>query len=333
MRVRLTGFGGESILASSSPVWSRFVEALQESGIRIVRDGFGSRVDGMIGMNHSGRGLSESLQSGVPISRRILVLWEPRVVYPKMYQESVVSQYGAVYSPSPHRYVGPKTRTFDWISVPSACVRVPSVEQLCRGYMINGNKFSFVPSEMYSFRRRVVSECRSREVPFDLWGTNWDAGPVEVFKRIGLALADCVRSGNVPSLNGFSNLATRGLGAVGPADDKLTLGSRYRVGVVVENQTDYVSEKLFDVLDSGSVAIFVGPPLRDFGLDGAAIEVAPDVLKVVNEVEQVLEWGHGQVEAVRGQQSSVLNSRRARGDLSQQVRDLATRLAAELWSS
>ena len=56
--------------------------------------------------------------------------------------------------------------------------------------------------------------------------------------------------------------------------DALRSGS---VGIVVENSADYVSEKLFDVIRHGLAAVYVGPPLKEFGVpDDMVVLARPD---------------------------------------------------------
>ena len=330
MRLRVTGFGGEPALDLSSDVWSVFARALETEGFELVRDQYGSSFDALVAMNHSKRAIDESERLGVPIDKRALILWEPRVVSPGMYNKKILSRYGFVYSPSPLRTVGTESRTFSWISRPSTCQKLPAADQLSSAYMINGNKYSFVESELYTLRRQIVSACRSTGVPFDLWGTNWDLSLARKAKLLSYCLADCVRSGLTPNPNSFRALSTRNFRSKGSVGSKFDIAPSYKVGVVVENQADYVSEKLYDTIDAGNVAIYVGPPLEDFSLRGAAIEVQPVTELIVAEIQRVLGLDNHELETIRDQQSEALRERRSWGDLGDEVVSMAKSLARDL---
>ena len=45
---------------------------------------------------------------------------------------------------------------------------------------------------------------------------------------------------------------------------------------MIENSLDYISEKLFDCFKSGTVPIYIGPNLEEFGIPSNTVIVAPD---------------------------------------------------------
>jgi hypothetical protein len=65
---------------------------------------------------------------------------------------------------------------------------------------------------------------------------------------------------------------------MGPVQDKIETLSRFRVSLVIENSNDYFSEKLLDSLFSGTIPVFVGPPIfAGFSDPKIAIQVSPNL--------------------------------------------------------
>jgi hypothetical protein len=51
---------------------------------------------------------------------------------------------------------------------------------------------------------------------------------------------------------------------IGRVDDKFNAFSKYKYALIIENEADYVSEKLFDAIAAGCVPIYVGPNLSRY---------------------------------------------------------------------
>jgi hypothetical protein len=140
--------------------------------------------------------------------------------------------------------------------------------------MVCGNKFSFVPGELYSLRRKLI-KCLDKKI--DLYGTGWTE------KRIA-TLIKVVKSAVFGLINGrFSPTATSTLMLHTPKNfrgqpkDKLLTLQNYESSLVIENWNRYYTEKLFDALKAGCLPIYVGPPLEKIGIpEGFAIQASSD---------------------------------------------------------
>jgi hypothetical protein len=53
----------------------------------------------------------------------------------------------------------------------------------------------------------------------------------------------------------------------GTTKNKFTTLEKYKVSIVIENHNSYVSEKIFDSLNSHCITIYTGPNLVDYGLN------------------------------------------------------------------
>lgn len=319
---------GRLVSQAGDSLWSHFCRALVETGVETVQDVATRSPDAIFSANHHGRILKHLGLTAIPRERRFLFLAEPDVVHPSTYRPRVLASYGYIYSPSPLRLptkdlrvcmMMNSARDVDWLQVddqvPGAC-------------MIIGNKTSFVRGQRYSLRREIVVVCERDEVPLDLYGAGWDRRQVRHILR---AITRCLGSGAQVDLRAlrFQAARNRNLGAV---PDKGRTASQYRVAVVVENCPDYVSEKLFDAVDSGCVALFVGPPLATFGLEGAAIECVADAKEVVAEIARLLTLENSEIEKIRRRQVRSVAAAREVHERFAAVRVLARSVGEELRS-
>jgi hypothetical protein len=61
--------------------------------------------------------------------------------------------------------------------------------------------------------------------------------------------------------------------------------NQYRFSLIIENSLDYVSEKLFDAIQFGTVPIYVGPQLSEFGIPNeVAIQCEPSEVQVADKI-------------------------------------------------
>jgi hypothetical protein len=71
-------------------------------------------------------------------------------------------------------------------------------------------------------------------------------------------------------------------------DDKQEFLAQIKIAIVIENSLDYVSEKLFDCLRSGTVPLYIGPNLEDFGIPRTVtLETLPDLGSIIRTVQSV----------------------------------------------
>lgn len=166
--------------------------------------------------------------------------------------------------------------------VPQGHIALPWPQQLAitcdlhnpnraKGYaMVCGNKFSFVPGELYSLRRRVIKRLNKR---LDLFGTGWtDKGSTILLRALKAALFAALNSRF--SLSSFSTpILFEPRNFLGQPKNKLETLQNYESSIVIENWEHYFSEKLFDALKAGCLPIYVGPPLEKIGIPkGFAIQ-------------------------------------------------------------
>jgi hypothetical protein len=127
--------------------------------------------------------------------------------------------------------------------------------------LINANKMSLISGELYSFRRELM-----HAFPIDTFGHHWTSKLSDRVKtllgEVKIALSNLLR----PQFSSIRLWWARHPNIKGPVSDKLKTLEKYQLAVVVENSTDYMSEKLFDALVAGCLPIYVGPDPTSYGI-------------------------------------------------------------------
>jgi hypothetical protein len=161
--------------------------------------------------------------------------------------------------------------------------KIAGVERIDRFAVINANKMSFVEGELYSLRRQAAQKSSD----IDVWGFDWD---MPWFRRATKAFEELL----IPLKHGFGikPAAIKGwfkkpLSFKGSSEDKLLTMASYKYSLVIENSSEYMSEKLFDSLFAGTFPIYVGPNPVDFGIpEFVAIHSKPNINSIMKAIEQ-----------------------------------------------
>lgn len=162
-----------------------------------------------------------------------LFLWEPEVVMPENYHEKLHLQFDCVFTwKSDLAARGGLYHPIVWPQ-PSGLPEPANPAFAERRLLANfsGNKHSPHRLELYSARVEVIRHMEARHPDaFDHYGFGWSA--------------------DYPSWRG-------------PAASKFDLYPRYRFGLCYENMQSvrgYVTEKIFDCLQAGTVPVYWGAP-------------------------------------------------------------------------
>jgi len=159
------------------------------------------------------------------------------------------------------------------------------IKKLHRACMIASNKLSFVSGELYSLRRAVVDE----NLNVDLYGGGWRTGRFQRIKQCVFELYIGILSGHITGPQGMLRFLSNVRHDLGPVDDKLSTNASYKATVVIENSIEYMSEKLLEAIAAGSVPVYVGPPVTEFGIPAElVIQVSPDLQSVNEGVSKAL---------------------------------------------
>lgn len=284
MKVAIVGLAKDTDFSTPFSPWSSFAAALVDRGITFTLE-MESDVRGLVAMNHNADALQVAALSGVPLSRRVLVLWEPIVVRPDQFKSEVFSQYGVRMAPSPIWAKHVKGECFKWPQNLEWLVTDPNTRST-EAIILQGNKMSAVSGELYSLRRRVAHLDERVIVAGQGWPSTL-AGDCVIAAK---ALRHSVHYGYRPRpsrlLEALTNRPRR---QTGPIHSKVELLSRYQVAIVIENSRDYVSEKLFDAMAARCSIVYVGPRLQDFEIPPrVCIEAEPNPAAVSTAVSEAL---------------------------------------------
>jgi hypothetical protein len=210
---------------------------------------------------------------GIPAKRRILFIWEPAVVAKRNYSARFLRKFSFVFAASPIWADATGGSVFFWPQTPFRdnlnLMKEWELRNSEKLVMVQGNKFSVNPHENYSLRRAVLS---SKEVgaSIDLFGPSWNLGS---FHDLSAWLRSYVRGQTLfPSLRSLKDFGKKYENYLGEVEDKFKVLRKYRYCIVIENSSDFVSEKLFDAVSVGCIPLYVGPSLRRFGF------TLPDIL-------------------------------------------------------
>ena len=254
--------------------WSEFKREVARRGCKIV--GLNENPDLIVVFNHKNPGYLANREKFKGIDK-ILVIFEPAVVAPNNHARSIRSRYQAVYVPSPRWKMEKEDRVFDWPQTSSEGIesRDDSIIRQDRFVMILGNHVSVGKSELYSLRREIAL---IKDLPLDVFGPNWNESTLRSASR-GLKSLWKFLIARKFEITIPNKLSIRGksVNYLGKVDNKFDTYRKYKFALVIENSSDYLSEKLIDAVISGTIPIYVGPNLEGFGIPAdLALQVSGD---------------------------------------------------------
>jgi hypothetical protein len=195
----------------------------------------------------------------------MLAVLESRVNEPFPFSRTASTRYGRIIFAS-HCH---NSQTRELFGLPWNAPDIDvDTSRLPRIVIIQANKFSSISGECYSLRRRVIRDSVAESLPLDVYGADWKnsftqnlicAGKSD-FIRLIQSLDS--RSFQRASYGRYRHLNTRRFRDAGITDDKFGLLSRYQFSLVLENDAEYVSEKVKDSLACGCITFYLGPDVE-----------------------------------------------------------------------
>ncbi len=219
--------------------------------------------------------------------RSIFILQEPSVVWPNNADEEFISAFNKVIR------VGREHSPYDPI-----CWPIPwplelsnnfSKEKLERAVMIASNRLSFWPRELYSLRREVVA----RDMEVDVFGRDWNLQQHQKILRFILELITPLARGRLPRIKSGRHYLFLPSKSIHSIEDKIAVNSRYKVSLVIENSSEYLSEKLLEAIISGSIPVYVGAEPGVFNIPPELyVRSEPDIDSIKLSIERALGMDH-----------------------------------------
>lgn len=282
--IRLTGVN--SGISSDGPSRGSFAEFLNRKGL--LAPSAQTDIQSIVCMDYTPRFASEVSHSGLDLTSIALVRMEPSVVLPANFASSRSRQFGRIITvggnPSSH------STPVHWpMDFPTEIDRLAALSAVRsdRVVLINSNKMSFVPGELYSLRRKAIRDFEN----LDLYGIGWNSKLINRILIATRALAHAAFSLKVPSLWGAELWFQRYPKSKGPVKNKLATMSNYRYALVIENSTEYMSEKLMEALFAGCIPIYVGPDPKEYGIpDNLVLWSKPDITSIRTSLVEATTW-------------------------------------------
>jgi hypothetical protein len=177
--------------------------------------------------------------------------------------------------------------------------------------LINANKYSDVPGELYSLRRRAIRYFESNFAEFDLYGNGWNQAPYfsgSVIARVRSGIRQ--RQLGLFMRNWFESFREYRCYRGVAADKQATL-AMYKFCLCFENEAceGYITEKLFDCFLSGTVPVYYGAPnVSEYVPEGCYID-ARDFATFGDLSRRMEEIGEQEFEAMQEAGQRFLRSK------------------------
>lgn len=207
--------------------------------------------------NHRPEFYASCIAAGLKPEQLVLFLMEPRPVIPAQYEQAVWNLYGQVFTFLDSLADGKHFKKMYYPQGQSLMAHVPGWGDRKFLSLMNANKYSYVPNELYSRRRDAIRFFES-QADFDLFGHGWDRNGAITLGAAGQAF----RHGKwlryiTDVLTGFRHSPSYR----GTVKNKYETIQQYKYCIAFENESKtqgYMTEKLFDCLFTGTVPVYLG---------------------------------------------------------------------------
>jgi hypothetical protein len=212
---------------------------------------------------------------GIPRENRVLFALEPRAVLPMQHRKRVKEKFGLVLVSSPNQLQHPRDVFFDYgFLFPKDNMKFDSPRKIGSLALLNANKSSFVSGSQYKTRKSLVNRLASLGFFVTIAGAGWSKSFQEQTLDSMGSLLFCLSQGEWPDLSRFS-FPTRpkrpNIKFSGAVPDGNVFLQQHEFALIVENDPDYISEKLFNALESGCIPLYLGPRLSTLGIPETVI--------------------------------------------------------------
>ena len=250
--------------------------------------------DWLICINHSRKDLYSFLKQRKSSANTILIRTEPYAVFPAQYKARIEDKYGLIIT-----YGRKENTTGKFYEVEHPYTYLPNPNlQMMRGKnlqeifgspdfrelftienwktrpiylsLIASNKVSATSNSNYQIRRDLAQNSKFNQL--EIYGKFWNGSSAEKLMHRLSVLKFSVRAGFIPNITSvYGNFFQNYENYIGQVPDKHLIVRQSKFSLVVENSSDYVSEKLFDALMNGSIPLYYGPNLENMGVPGNQI--------------------------------------------------------------
>jgi hypothetical protein len=225
--------------------------------------------------------LNNSNNHNVP---KVLIRQEPKIVLPLTYMDKNIVYFDHIID------IGkPKSSTHTVINWPqdlSSYLKNPKTKN-DRVVIVNSNLLSLRRGENYSLRRRAINDIKD----LDLYGYQWNNGLIRKLHTSAIEIKKYLFKVRDIKIKGIENYFRHFNNYLGEVEDKRMVISMYKYCLVIENSSEYLSEKIFDALLSGCIPIYIGPDLNSYEIPGSLyLQAQPnigDIRSKINKAKKI----------------------------------------------
>ena len=264
-----------------------------------------------LALDHSRKDYCRFIEYGGDSSKAVLLRLEPEAIFPGEYLQKIENLYAKIITPGALGTGDHSAPEFGWGHFQSANPLIPGKLRAKDATMLNedtvtddaifqswkkrpinvsmvvSNKVSPVMSSNYAVRRLVAK--RNKDEFIQIFGTLWtETLYVQLKHRLAVLKFNLVNCYLPNLISIYGGLHNRYYGVNGPIEDKFTILTSSRFTIVIENQSTYISEKIFDAIASHTVPIYYGAKLECAGLPkNIAIQITDVQLDIRSIVEDL----------------------------------------------
>lgn len=218
---------------------------------------------------------------------RALFTIEPQSVNPFQYLKRSQSKFGKVFVISPLFVSNESQIYFDWFCILEKVKNFsPDInsnqERRIALSIVNANKFSFTKNSQYMIRTRLIKQLSTLGIEIIVAGNQWQINFLNQFYRQLKSFINALINYQKPNWKGFYlPLKTNDkIRLIGTVENEIEHLQKFEYALVIENDSQYLSEKLFNAICAGCVPLYFGPNLKLFGIPEAVAinisEMKPD---------------------------------------------------------
>jgi hypothetical protein len=195
----------------------------------------------------------------------VLILVEPRTVNPIQYKKKHLNKFNLVIPTSPVRAASLGLE--DYIYAPLHFI--DPLDQITRRdldfVILNANKFSSNSENLYALRRKISKYLYKNGFSYELYGLDWHMSKFKELRERIWSIRKELKCLRIPNFfAAFSEFTYRYPEYKGSPYNKQEVLCKFKYAVIIENEADYISEKIFDAIFSGCVPLYVGPSLNAY---------------------------------------------------------------------
>jgi len=278
MQKTYTIFGSAKQLHGDRQQYTEIKKALNALGINESKN---SKSDLTVFINYNRKYFRKTKRNQ---TKFVLIRLEPRAVFPIQYKKRIENKFDLIITPGGQvdlesNFIGwPYKYNLDPSKPDASSPSLKSVinEAISEGFfeidkwhakkdavvLVAANKVSPTSKSNYSIRRHLAKNL-SPQLLY-VYGPLWQASIIHLIVHRTRVMVYSIRTGYLPNIKEiYGNLLVKYSNFVSEPKDKHKVIREFKYSLVIENSSDYCSEKIFDAMINGSIPIYVGPKIAE----------------------------------------------------------------------